>query len=374
MTEAVYGTALGAALGNVDTVVLSTDHPSAHGLLRVRVTSAEGRVVRAEPLTGLVHRGVEKLFEARDYRQILMLTDRHDWLGAFSSEVALALAAESALGIVVPERATWIRTACVELTRLTSHLAFLGTFPTAAGIALDLRAEREQLHHLFDLAWGSRLHVMANRIGGLVHDVPRGWYDAVLLATDRVAGRLPELDEVIAGLDLHGVGVISREAAAAYGASGPVGRASGLDLDLRRDAPHLGYGEVFDGLGVPVVTQSAGDVPARLRVASAECALSVDIVRYAVERLRSATGPIDVRLPKVVRLPEGEFYAAVEGPSGMSGFYLVSRGDRVPWRVRMRTASFAHAAVSEVALVGARLEEVEPILASLFLLSGDIER
>jgi NADH-quinone oxidoreductase subunit D len=334
---------------------LGPHHPSAHGVLQVRLTVDGDTVVSAEPRIGFLHRGAEKLFEVRDYRQITVLANRHDWLSAFGSELGVVLAVERMLGMAVPERAVWLRTLLAELNRVVNHLAFLpGTFPA-----------REPLQAVLEEASGGRIHYMANRVGGLKEDVPAGWTDRVRRAVDAVRPQLP------ASLDVPpGTGVLTRAAACRYGASGPVARASGLDVDLRRDDPYLAYGE----LPVRVVTRTAGDALARYECLLEQVHASLELADTVLDRLPALAGPVNVRLPKTVKAPEGAVYSWTENPLGINGYYLVSRGERTPWRLKLRSASFNNVQALKAALPGTRVEHLVPVLTSFFFVVGDIDR
>jgi NADH-quinone oxidoreductase subunit D len=334
---------------------LGPQHPSAHGVLQVRLTLDGDTVVGAEPRIGFLHRGAEKLFEVRDYRQITVLANRHDWLSAFGSELGVVLAVERMLGMEVPARAVWLRTLLAELNRVVNHLAFLpGTF-----------AAREPLQAVLEEASGGRIHYMANRVGGLKEDVPAGWTDRVRRAVAGLRPRLPAELDVPAG-----TGVLTRAAACAYGVSGPVARASGLDVDLRRDEPYLAYGQ----LPVRVVTRTAGDARARYECLLEQVHASLELADAVLDRLPELSGPVNVRLPKTVRVPEGAVYEWTENPLGINGYYLVSRGERTPWRLKLRSASFNNVQALRAALPGTRLADLVPVLTSFFFIVGDIDR
>ncbi len=364
MTEQLV--AIGAAAHATDAVVLplGPHHPSSHGVLQLRLTVSDGVVVTAEPIVGFMHRGAEKLFEVRDYRQLVMLANRHDWLSAFGNELGICLAVERMLGMSVPDRAVWLRTLLAELNRVLNHLAFLGASSPDRQLAFR---EREALQAVMEEATGGRMHYMFNRIGGLAADVPAGWTDRVSAALDGVRLTLPALAAAVDEVP-RGVGVLTPEAVAAYGVSGPVARASGVELDLRRDEPYLAYGS----LDVPVVTRSAGDAHARFSCVLEQVGVSLDLAAACLGQLPS--GPIALRLPKTVKAPEGSTYAWTENPLGISGYYLVSRGDRVPWRLAMRTASFNNVSALGDVLPGTRVEDVVTVLASFFFVIGDIDK
>ncbi|HEX6501229.1 MAG TPA: NADH-quinone oxidoreductase subunit D [Micromonosporaceae bacterium] len=376
-TEVTVGTGTGLDPG--DTVLtLGPGHPSTHGTLRLRLRLDGDRVVSAEPIVGYMHRGAEKLFEVRDYRQIIMLANRHDWLSAFGNELGVVLAVERLMGIEVPERAVWLRTALAEINRVVNHLMFLAAYPVEIGAAELGRgafAGRETLQEVLEEVSGGRVHYMFNRIGGLKEEVPVGWTERARRAVDRVRAGLPALDRLIRDDETFaartvGVGVLSAADAAAFGVSGPVARASGLDFDLRRDEPYLAYGE----LSVPVVTGTAGDCHARFECLLGQVYTSLDLAEQCLDRVDRVSGPVNVRLPKVVKAPEGETYAWTENPLGVNGYYLVSRGDKTPWRLKLRTASYANVQALSVIVPGCRVADLVAILGSLFFVVGDIDK
>ena len=349
------GTGPGAAELGADVVLpLGPHHPSAHGVLKVRLTVDGDTVVAAAPEIGFMHRGAEKLFEVRDYRQITVLANRHDWLSAFSNEIGVVAAVEQMLGLEVPPRAVWLRTLLVELNRVLSHLMFL-----------QAHRQREVLQAVLEEASGGRVHYMANRVGGLKDDVPAGWTDRVRRAVAAVRADLPPLPDVPAG-----TGVLTAAGAHAYGVSGPVARASGIDFDLRRDEPSLAYGQ----LAVPVVTRTAGDARARFECLHGQVAVSLDLADAVLDRLPAETGPVNVRLPKTVKAPEGSIYTWTENPLGINGYYLVSKGERTPWRLKLRSASFNNVQALAAILPGTRVEDLTTVLASVFFVVGDIDR
>ena len=348
-----------ASFGRCDiTLELGPHHPSTHGSLRLRLDLDGDVVVAAEPLVGALHRGAEKLFEVRDYRQILMLANRHDWLAAFNNEVGVALAVERMLGMEVPARATWLRTLMCELNRVLSHLMFLGF------LDVEFVRLREPLQTVMEQATGGRIHFVATRIGGLHEDVPAGWGSSVAAAVAAVRAGLPCSDLSV----LVGVGTLSVADALAFGVSGPVARGSGLDVDLRRDDPYLSYGS----LEVPVVVRTDGDAAARFACLLDQVQVSLDLVLACLDALPE--GPVSVKLPKNLRAPEGSTYAWTENPSGIAGYYLVSRGAVTPWRLAMRTASFNNVSALPAVLPGCRLSDLPAVLASFFFVVGDIDR
>lgn len=384
-SPSVTATVGGTGFSTTDMVLnIGPQHPATHGVLRLRLTLDGELIKHAEPVIGYMHRGAEKLFEVRDYRQIMVLANRHDWLSAFSNEIGVALTVERMLGMDVPQRATWTRTLLAELNRVLNHLMFAGSYPLELGAITPIFysfREREELQAVMEEISGGRMHYMFSRVGGLRDDLPAGWLQRVDAAIEAVRRRLPELESLLIGNEIlrartRGVGVLSTRTAKAYGVSGPIARASGLDVDLRRDQPYLAYGELF-GPGGPgrVVTRTAGDCEARLEVLLEQIHVSLDLAEACVDRLRSMpAGPVNVKLPKVLKVPEGTDYFATENPLGFNGYYLVSRGDKTPWRLKLRSASFNNVAVLSEVLEETLVADMVAILGSMFFVVGDIDR
>jgi NADH-quinone oxidoreductase subunit D len=372
-------------LATADMVLnIGPQHPATHGVLRLRIVVDGERIVSAEPIVGYMHRGAEKLFEVRDYRQIVVLANRHDWLSAFSNELGVVLGVERMLGMEVPERAVWARTLLAELNRVLNHLMFLGSYPLELGAITPVFyafREREELQAVMEEASGGRMHYMFNRVGGLKEDLPAGWLERVSYAVRAVRARLPELESLIVGNEIleartRGVGVLAPEMIMSYGVSGPIARASGVDLDLRRDEPYLAYAELFAAGGPGrVVTRTAGDCLARLEVLLEQVHVSLDLADACLDRLRSLPqGPVNVRLPKVLKVPEGDLYTATENPLGLNGYYLVSRGEKTPWRLKLRSASFNNISVLGEVLPGNLIADMVAILGSMFFVVGDVDK
>ncbi|PZG10615.1 NADH-quinone oxidoreductase subunit D [Nonomuraea aridisoli] len=381
MTERVVGIGAGAKeLATEDMVLnIGPQHPSTHGVLRLRLTLDGERITAAEPIVGYMHRGAEKLFEVRDYRQIIMLANRHDWLSGFANELGVVLAAERMLGMEPPVRAVWARTLLAELNRVLNHLMFLGSYPLELGAMTPLFYsfnERERIQAVMEEISGGRMHYMFNRVGGLKEDLPYGWLDRVSEAVGETRRRVPDIEDLILHNEIFiartkGVGVVTREQIMQYGVSGPIARASGVDFDLRRDEPYLAYPE----LPVKVVTRSAGDCRARFEVLFDQLKVSLDLADACVEKLRSLPpGPINQRLPKVLKVPEGHTYAWTENPLGINGYYLVSKGDKTPWRLKLRSASYSNIQVLREMLPGHLVADMVAILGSMFFVVGDIDK
>jgi NADH-quinone oxidoreductase subunit D len=370
----------GSRIATQDMVLnIGPQHPSTHGVLRLRITLDGERIVTAEPIVGYMHRGAEKLFEVRDYRQIIVLANRHDWLSAFANELGVVLAAEQMLGMEVPVRAVWARTLLAELNRVLNHLMFLGSYPIELGAITPIFyafRERETLQAVMEEVSGGRMHYMFNRVGGLKEELPAGWTERARQAIDVVRRRLPDIENLVLGNEIfhartRGVGVLSPALIHAYGVSGPIARASGVDIDLRRDEPYLAYGE----LDVPVVTRTDGDCLARFQCLYEQVQVSLDLADACIDRLgKLPQGPINVRLPKVLKVPEGAVYAWTENPLGINGYYLVSKGEKTPWRLKLRSASFNNIQVLGELLPGALVADMVAILGSMFFVVGDIDK
>lgn len=371
MTQMTVGTGLAPADLTLD---LGDLHPSGHGALRITCRVEGDTVVSAIPEPGLLHRGTEKLLESRDYRQGLMLANRHDWLSAAVSEIALAIAIEELLGLEVPARAVWLRTLLCEISRASASLLLLAgaaTIPprgvpvtSAPGIAA-----REAWLRCLETISGGRVHPMIARIGGLAHDAPAHWGDDIEAAIAVTREEMPRILEAIDSAIPAGVAVLPQADAVRWSVGGPVARASSIDEDLRRDAPSLAYSELSDVLRV--VTSEEGDARARYRVLAEQVLADLDVIAACWSRVPE--GEIDVRLPKVVRAPEGAAYACLESAMGPSGAYVVSTAETTPWRVRLRTASYANVQAMGSALVGTALADLPAAVGSFLFVAGDFD-
>jgi NADH-quinone oxidoreductase subunit D len=373
---------IGGAAESSDMVLnIGPQHPSTHGVLRLRLVLDGELIKEVEPVVGYMHRGAEKLFEARDYRQIIVLANRHDWLSAFSNELGVVIAVERMLGMEVPERAVWTRTLLAELNRVLNHLMFLGSYPLElGGITPVFHAfrEREELQHVMEEISGGRMHYMFNRVGGLKEDLPAGWQGRARQAVSAVRSRMDTFDRLVTGNEIfrgrtRGVGVLDQATAHAYGVSGPIARASGVDFDLRRDEPYLAYGELQDTL--KVVTRTEGDCLARFEVLLEQVHNSLDLADACLDRLgQLPPGPVNQRLPKVLKAPEGATYAWTENPLGLNGYYLVSKGEKTPYRLKLRSASFNNIQALTELLPGTLVADMVAILGSFFFVVGDIDK
>jgi NADH-quinone oxidoreductase subunit D len=378
------GTGAGSELPTTDMVLnIGPQHPATHGVLRLRLTLDGERILGCEPIVGYMHRGAEKLFEVRDYRQILVLANRHDWLSAFSNELGVVLAVERMMGLEVPVRAVWLRTLLAELNRVLNHLMFLGSYPLELGAITPVFyafRERETIQAVMEELSGGRMHYMFNRVGGLKEDLPIGWLRRAGDASAAVRRRLPDIENLILDNDIFrartvGIGRLSPELIASYGVSGPIARASGVDADLRRDEPYLAYEELARDGVLRVVTRTEGDCYSRFSVLLEQVKVSLDLVDACLAKLSAMpAGPVNVRLPKILKVPEGQTYCWTENPLGINGYYLVSRGDKTPWRMKLRSASFNNIAVLPELLPDTVVADMIAILGSMFFVVGDIDK
>ena len=293
------------------------------------------------------------------------------------------LAVERMLGMEVPIRAVWARTLLAELNRVLNHLMFLGSYPIELGAITPIFyafREREVLQAVMEEASGGRMHYMFNRVGGLKDDLPAGWpgrcRDAVATVRRRVRD---DIDALVRGNEIFrarttGIGRLTREQVESYGVSGPIARASGVDFDLRRDEPYLAYPDLPADV-LRVITRTDGDCFARFECLLDQVYVSLDIADHCLDVLTDLpAGPINQRLPKVVKAPEGETYAWTENPLGINGYYLVSRGERTPWRMKLRTASFNNVQVLSELLPGELVADMVSILGSMFFVVGDVDK
>ena len=360
------------------TLNLGPQHPATHGTLRLLVKLDGEKVVAAEPIIGYMHRGYEKLTEVRSYPQINTLVNRIDWLGSFANEVPFILAAEKLMEIEAPPRAQWIRTMFFELSRIANITLFLGDMAIQLGAmtaAFYAFRDREFVLNQIEAVTGGRFHPNFDRIGGLKDDLPKGW----LAETKQVMGKIrdfcDEIETLVLGNEIfeartRGIGVIPRDVGLAYGLSGANIRSSGVDWDVRRDVP--GQGLVYDKLDWKVWTHPDGDSFARFWVRLQETREATKIVDQLIDGLPS--GPVMAKVPRIIKVPEGEAWVETENPLGVMGYYIVSKGDLVPFRVKIRSASFNNVSIAPWVLRGTYVPDVITILASLYFILGDIDR
>jgi NADH-quinone oxidoreductase subunit D len=355
---------------------IGPQHPATHGVLRIILDIDGEKIARATPVIGYMHRAFEKLAEARDYRQIMALVNRHDWLSALNNELGVALAVERMMELEVPERAEWIRVLMCEWNRVLNHLMFVGSFGLELGAITPVFfafREREDIQHLMESATGGRLHFTYVRVGGLKEDLPRGFLAASKQMTATIRVRVQEYRDLLQGNEIFigrtkGVGRLPGDVALDYGVSGPTLQASGVPEDARKTEPYC----VYDRMQFDVPVGENGDSNDRFMVLLDRIEQSCDIIDQCVDGMPS--GPVGVKLPKVVKAPEGAVYVRTENPLGQCGYYLVSDGKKNPWRIKMRTPSFSNIQALPYLLEGALLSDMIAILGSVFFVVGDIDR
>jgi NADH-quinone oxidoreductase subunit D len=356
---------------------IGPQHPSTHGVLRVVITLDGERITDAEPVIGYMHRAFEKLAETRDYRQIIALVNRHDWLSAYGNELGVALIVEKMMGLEVPPRATWIRMLLTEWNRVLNHLMFLGSYGLELGAMTPMFyafREREDIQALMESVTGGRLHFTSCRVGGLKEDLPKGALDHSRRLVKKVRNRLYDYEGLLLGNEIFkkrtvGVGSLPGEVAKDYGVTGPILQASGVAEDSRKTEPYLFYDQVeFD---VPVGEN--GDSFDRFNVLYGRIQQSLRIIEQVNEMIPA--GPIiPGKMPKTIKAPEGNYYLRTENSLGECGYYLVSRGDKYPWRMKMRTPSFSNVSMIPYLLPGILVPDLIAVLGSVFFVVGDVDR
>jgi len=371
------------------TLNIGPQHPSTHGVLRL-VAQVDGeRVNSVEPVIGYMHRGYEKLAEVRTYPQITALTNRIDWVSGFANEVPFVGAIEKLLDIEVPERAQYIRLILTELARISTHLVFASSYPLELGASTPLMhvmREREHVLELLESVTGGRFHPNFNRVGGvkpaagggstmkkLSQDLPAGFLAATEAAMQNVMDVCDDVDRLVTGNELFlartvGVGVIPAAKAFEYGVTGPNLRASGVKYDLRKVESLLPYDD-FD-FEIPVGLN--GDCFDRFVVRVQEIRQSVAIVRQAIAKIPA--GPLRAKVPRILKVPQGEVYVRAENPKGEMGYYIISEGGRIPYRLKIRSASFSNLSILPWVLEGALIPDLVAILGSLDFALGDVDR
>jgi len=359
------------------TLNIGPQHPATHGTLRIVAKLDGEQVVRCDPIMGYMHRGYEKLTEVRTYPQITTLVNRIDWLGSFANEVPFILAAEKLMEIEAPPRAQWIRTVLFEMSRLANIILFLGDAAAQLGALTPVFyafRDREFVLNQIEAVTGGRFHPNFDRIGGLKDDLPKGWIDDTIGILSKVRDFCDELEILVVDNEIfetrtRGVGIIPADVALSYGLSGANLRASGVDRDLRRDRP---VGLVWDQADWKVWTHPDGDSFARYWVRLQEVRESTKIIEQLLGGIPA--GPIMAKVPRIIKVPAGEAWVSTENPLGEMGYYVVSKGDLGPFRVKIRTPSFSNISVVPWVTRGVYVPDVITILASLYFILGDIDR
>jgi len=401
MAEMTHTPVLDVAVDQPLVVNMGPQHPSTHGVLRLLLEIDGETVVRMAPDIGYLHTGIEKTCEAKFYQQVVPMTDRIDYLCPMTNNLAYCLAVEKLLGLEIPPRGQWLRVMLNELTRINSHLVWLGTHAMDIGamtVFLYCFREREQLLRLFEAVSGQRMMTSYFRIGGVAVEPPLDFFNRVKAFNDAFPEKVDEYEGLLTKNPifvnrLKGVALLSREDALALCATGPTLRASGVDVDLRRDVPYSGY----ENFKFNVPTSTVGDVYARYLVRVAELRESQKIVQQALEGIPE--GSVKADAPKVVlpdrekmktqmealiyhfkivtegfTVPAGEVYQAVESPRGEMGYYVVSDGTAKPYRVHMRSPSFANLQTLSQMCEGRLIADVVAAIGSIDIVLGDCDR
>jgi NADH-quinone oxidoreductase subunit D len=380
---------------------MGPQHPATHGVLRLVVEIDGEIIVKIRPEIGYLHTGIEKTCEAKFYQQVIPMTDRVNYLDPLSNNLCYCLAVEKLLGLEIPDRAQWIRVLLTELSRLNSHLIWLGTHAMDIGaltVFLYTFREREDILRLFEAVSGQRMMTSYFRIGGLSMEVPLDFFDRVQAFIKTFPEKIDEYSNLLTGNPifinrLKGVGILSAEDAIALGVTGPPLRASGVDIDLRRDMPYSSYEKFkFD---VPI--SHGCDTWARYEVRLIEMRESVKIIQQALDGMPG--GPVKADAPKIVlpdrekmktqmealihhfkivtegfAVPAGEVYQGMECGHGQMGYYVVSDGTAKPYRVHMRYPSFATLQALEVMCKGRLIADLVAVIGSIDIVLGEIDR
>jgi NADH-quinone oxidoreductase subunit D len=355
---------------------IGPQHPSTHGVLRVVCRLDGERVVEAEPVIGYMHRAFEKLAEVRSPMQNTALFNRLDWIQGFCCEVPYCIACEELAEIEVPERARVQRVILFELNRIASHSLFCGVYGLELG-ALTAPMygyrDREYALDLMEMVTGQRMHTNWCRIGGMKEDFPKGFYERIPPVLEYYRTRVDQWLDFLIGNDIfikrtRDIGSLPADVALEFGVSGPNLRACGVPMDARKQEAYLGYQDYeFE---VPVGDR--GDCFDRYVQRVREIWESCNIVEQALEGLPS--GPVNTGVGRTFKVPPGEVYIRGEGPRGEMGYYLISRGDREPYRLKIRTGSFSNVSVLSYLLDGVYIPDIVAILGSLDFVVGDIDR
>ncbi len=360
------------------TINMGPQHPSTHGVFRLRVTFDGEVVVDVEPVFGYLHRGTEKLAEERSYVQIVTLTDRLDYVASMSNNLAYVRSVEKLTGLEVPERGQYLRVISAELQRLASHfiatgfmLQELGTFGGTP--LMYCFRERERILELFEMLCGARITLSYMRPGGVLQDAPEEFWPALDTLIGDMPRYLDELEGLITTNEIvlartRGIGIVPPDLAVAGSLTGPMLRASGVQWDLRKADPY----EIYDRVDFDVPIGYEGDTYDRYYVRIQEMRQSVRIIEQCIEQIEE--GPVLTDGPFFVRPPAGDAYAAVEGPKGELGFYLVSDGGISPYRCKIRAPSFINLTLLRDMLVGWKLADLIIIFGSTDVVLGEVDR
>jgi len=388
-------------MGDKMVLNMGPSHPATHGVLRL-ILELDGEIItKAEPDIGFLHRGDEKIAENMHYNQFIPYTDRLDYLAPLANNVAFACAVEKLMGWELPPRGQAVRVLACELARISSHMLGVGVCAMDVGamtVFLYTFTEREKVYNLCEQLTGARFTTSYTRIGGQIRDLPSGFEDRVLEFLEECEKTIEEIANLLDTNKIFidrmaDVGTITKEQAISYGLTGPNLRASGIERDLRKDSPYLGY-EQYD-FDVPIADE--GDCYARYQVRMEEMRESIKIIRQVLDKLPD--GPVNVVDPKStlpekervlmsmeelihhfivstqgIDAPEGEVYFGHENPKGELGFYIHSKGGGVPHRLKIRSPSFVNLSICAELLEGSMVSDVPAILGSLDFVMGECDR
>ena len=380
---------------------MGPQHPATHGVLRVILELDGETVVKATPDIGYLHTGIEKTMESKTYAQVIPLTDRMDYVASLSNNLAYLLAVEKLLDIQAPPKAQFVRVLLTELTRIASHLVWVGSHAHDIGamsMLLYAFREREKLLDIFELVSGQRMMTSYFRIGGLAQDVPAGFESKVKEVLNTFPDRINDYENLLTKNRIWlnrtvGVGKISAEDAIDWGVSGPILRACGVSWDIRKSNPYSGY----DKFNFDIPTGKNGDVYDRYLVRLEEMRQSLRIVRQALDGIPG--GDFVARVPGVVLPPKeevlsniealifqfklvvegftppiGEVYHSIESPKGELGYYIVSDGSNKPYRVRVRPPCFVNLSVLPKMIEGSLIADVVAVIGSIDIVLGEVDR
>jgi NADH-quinone oxidoreductase subunit D len=356
---------------------MGPQHPSTHGVFRMRVTLDGEVIVDVEPVIGYLHRGIEKLAEGRTYTQIIPFTDRFDYVASMTNNFAYVLAVEKLAGIKIPERAEYLRIMMAEAMRISSHIMAVGFLLNDLGAlmtpVLYMWREREKLLDLFEMVCGQRLTYNYMRIGGLSHDIPDEFLPAFTKWVEDMPRYLDEYDQLLAQNEIllmrtKGVGILPRELAINAAASGPVLRASGVDWDVRRDDPY----SIYDRLEFDVPVGTAGDNYDRYWIRIQEARQSVRMLKQVIKDLPK--GKVCADVPRLLRPPVGEVYGRIDAPKGELGFYLVSDNSIAPYRFHVRAPALINLTALRDMVVGWKVADLIVTFGSIDVCLGEIDR
>jgi len=356
---------------------IGPQHPSTHGVFRMRATMDGEVIIEMEPVFGYLHRGIEKLAEQRTYTGIIPLTDRLDYLSSMNNNLAYCLAVEKLAGIKVPERAEYIRIIMAELQRIASHLIAVGAFLNDCGAFMTpivyMIREREKILDLFDMVCGQRLTYNYMRPGGVSQDIP----DEFLPALDKFLNEMPswldEYDQLLAKNEIllarsKGVGILPKELAINSSASGPVLRGSGVQWDIRKKDPY----SIYERFEFDIPTSTVGDCYDRYRVRMEEMRQSLRILQQA--RKQIPKGEARAKVPHLIRPPAGEIYGHIEAPKGELGFYIVSDNSIAPYRLHIRGPSLLNLTAIRDMVIGWKIADIILIFGSIDICMGEVDR